>query len=236
MDTDPRTASMARELSLWYGHNTGFANTSILHHGEWWSGYDLLHERCPSSEPGPGKRQNLDDLKKYYRLWGPSVQHLFSYVQEAYVWQIIESRSSKWVSSSGRVLLLGDSAHAVLPNSGQGGGMAVEDAGTLAECLSRAQSLDDVPRLLRVYEDIRKPRCRMIQDLGRAIKETMFLPDGPEQQARDYRYAHYKAWQFNEPWDGKHIDDLPESITAPNFMAWAVGHDAILYVSHSCWR
>lgn len=233
MESDPLTARITRELSLWYGPNTGMANTSIWHEGEWWNGFDVLHERCPSSAPGPGQRQDLDDLKRYFEFWGPTMQKLFSYLQEAYVWRIIESRPAKWVSESGRVVLLGDAAHAVLPHSGQGGGLAIEDAASVAECLSRARSVDDIPRLLHIFETIRRPRTEMVQNLGRAMKGSMFLPDGPEQQARDKRLATFKAWQYNEPWDGKHVDEIPKSINAPNYAAWSSGHDAILYVGCS---
>lgn len=42
---------------------------------------------------------------------------------------------------SGRILLLGDAAHAVTPNLGQGAGMAIEDAWVLAESMAEADPL-----------------------------------------------------------------------------------------------
>lgn len=43
----------------------------------------------------------------------------------------------RWHDAAGRVALLGDAAHAMTPNLGQGAATALEDAWTLAECLGR---------------------------------------------------------------------------------------------------
>ena len=62
--------------------------------------------------------------------------------------------------SSGRVTLLGDSAHPCTPNLGQGGGMALEDALVLANCLTHDASPEQA---LRRYESLRSSRTRHIQ-------------------------------------------------------------------------
>jgi 2-polyprenyl-6-methoxyphenol hydroxylase-like FAD-dependent oxidoreductase len=59
----------------------------------------------------------------------------------------------------GRVVLLGDAAHAMPPHLGQGGGMAVEDAVTLADALRRAP---DVPTALADYTRRRRPRTSAV--------------------------------------------------------------------------
>ena len=58
--------------------------------------------------------------------------------------------------TDGRVALLGDAAHPMLPNLGQGGAQAMEDAWVLAECLQA--SATDVPAALQLYEQRRIPR------------------------------------------------------------------------------
>ncbi|MBO9535739.1 FAD-dependent monooxygenase [Herbaspirillum sp.] len=57
--------------------------------------------------------------------------------------------------SSGRVVLLGDAAHAVGPDAGQGASMAIEDALVLAAALER--EVDHVAAFRR-YEELRRPR------------------------------------------------------------------------------
>ncbi|GAA2524972.1 FAD-dependent monooxygenase [Pilimelia columellifera] len=58
----------------------------------------------------------------------------------------------------GRVALLGDAAHAMMPNLGQGACQAIEDAAVLAH----AARHDDVPRALAEYDRLRRPRSQRI--------------------------------------------------------------------------
>ncbi|MFF0255561.1 FAD-dependent monooxygenase [Micromonospora zamorensis] len=57
--------------------------------------------------------------------------------------------------SRGRVLLIGDAAHATSPNMAQGAAMALEDAVVLASSLATTDSVVDA---LRAYEARRRPR------------------------------------------------------------------------------
>ncbi|MFD8523941.1 FAD-dependent monooxygenase [Streptomyces capillispiralis] len=59
----------------------------------------------------------------------------------------------------GRVALLGDAAHAMTPNLGQGACQALEDAVTLAHCLD---GTPDVTAALRSYDLLRRPRTRAV--------------------------------------------------------------------------
>ncbi|WP_270165035.1 FAD-dependent monooxygenase [Paenibacillus sp. SYP-B4298] len=62
--------------------------------------------------------------------------------------------------SFGSVTLLGDAAHPMLPNLGQGGAQALEDAAQLAACLRERPG--DVPAALAAYEAARIPRTSRI--------------------------------------------------------------------------
>ena len=60
---------------------------------------------------------------------------------------------------SGRVVLLGDAAHPMTPNLGQGAGQAIEDAVVLDECLAQATSIEEA---LTHYEQRRVARANGI--------------------------------------------------------------------------
>lgn len=66
---------------------------------------------------------------------------------------------------SGRVLLIGDAAHAMTPNLGQGAAMGIEDAAVLA----RIWESDSNPKSLEDFEKIRRPRVRWIQNKSREL-------------------------------------------------------------------
>jgi 2-polyprenyl-6-methoxyphenol hydroxylase-like FAD-dependent oxidoreductase len=79
-----------------------------------------------------------------------------------------------WVQ--GRVVLLGDAAHACSPSMAEGAGMAIEDALVLAEELSRGANIGDA---LRAYVERRKPRTGWVQKQCRARDKMRSLPALP---------------------------------------------------------
>jgi 2-polyprenyl-6-methoxyphenol hydroxylase-like FAD-dependent oxidoreductase len=65
----------------------------------------------------------------------------------------------------GRVVLVGDAAHATSPHVGQGGAMAIEDAIVLAEEVTQG----DLETALEQFAERRYPRCREIWEISRKI-------------------------------------------------------------------
>ena len=75
--------------------------------------------------------------------------------------------------NSGRVVLIGDAAHAVPPQMAEGGCMAMEDACVLAEVLRESESVESA---LDAYVSRRRPRVGWVQQHSRAVAETFLLP------------------------------------------------------------
>ena len=70
---------------------------------------------------------------------------------------------TQWFNEEGTVVFLGDACHPMLPYMAQGAGSALEDGAALGILLSRAKSLQDIPRTLKAYQDMRKPRSVALQ-------------------------------------------------------------------------
>ena len=92
--------------------------------------------------------------------------------------------------SRGRVVLLGDAAHAMLPHHGQGANTTIEDAVTLAELLALTAP-GEIDAMLARYQALRRTRTRVIQRSSRATNELLHLPDGPALGPRDRRVSRF---------------------------------------------
>ena len=63
---------------------------------------------------------DLDDLRERFALFEPPVRRLLDYVQECSKWRVAELPPlSRWTAESGKVVLLGDAAHAMTPHAAQ---------------------------------------------------------------------------------------------------------------------
>lgn len=120
--------------------------------------------------------------------------------------------------SSGRLVLLGDAAHATSPNAGQGAALALEDALVLARCLrdgiAEGSSVHDAAALERAfsaYERARRGRVERVVrysaqigdskipgPVGRFFRDA-FMPLAlrffATEKAQRWLYAHHEPWE-----------------------------------------
>jgi salicylate hydroxylase len=94
--------------------------------------------------------------------------------------------------SSGRLTLLGDAAHPMLPHLGQGVNQALEDAVALATLLRACASSGDVPLALAAYEGLRRDRTARVQ-LGSRRQGAGYDSSGRQLVDRRWIYE-YDAW------------------------------------------
>jgi len=81
--------------------------------------------------------------------------------------------------AAGRVCLLGDAAHPMMPNLGQGGCMAIEDALVLGQELKRIGDPDAVPLALTQYNSNRVVRAAAVQGMSRLSSAILFQYNHP---------------------------------------------------------
>src|SRR5262247_2939727 len=119
--------------------------------------------------------------------WHPTVRAIIGGADETFLWALFDRLPlARW--SVGRVTLLGDACHAMLPFMAQGAAQAIEDGATLAGCLSQVDARE-VPAALQRYESLRLPRASRIQGLSAGNKTRFHIPDGPAQEERDAEMA-----------------------------------------------
>jgi 2-polyprenyl-6-methoxyphenol hydroxylase-like FAD-dependent oxidoreductase len=69
-----------------------------------------------------------------------------------------------YASATGRVIVIGDAAHAITPQGGQGAAMAFEDTETLAYTISQLDFVGNWRKLLGIWEKHRQERLEMVKD------------------------------------------------------------------------
>lgn len=139
-------------------------------------------------------RGEVADAVAAFHGFHDQVRSIIGAADEIYKWGLFDrSPLPRW--SVGRVTLLGDSCHPMLPFMGQGAAQAIEDAATLKGCLLKFA--DDVPAALRRYEELRLPRASRLQGMSAINKTRFHMADGQAQRERDAEMAAGATdWSF----------------------------------------
>jgi salicylate hydroxylase len=152
----------------------------------------------PSKEMPIGSWNNPADVERMRKLtsdWCEEAQALMHHVrkEECVAWTLGEVASiPQYMSPSGRVVVVGDAAHAMLPHAAQGAGMAMEDSASLAEFVDSLRSREDLskdlPNILSAWSQFRQARVEHLRSMSHGNASDMTLPDGEEQIMRDEKW------------------------------------------------
>ena len=102
-----------------------------------------------------------DILRREFDGWDPRIGTLLGQVQKTFRWALYD-REPLPAWTKGRLTLLGDAAHPMLPHLGQGANQSIEDGMALATILARADPAN-VPAALLAYERLRRERVAAVQ-------------------------------------------------------------------------
>jgi len=100
-------------------------------------------------------------LRREFEGWDPRIETLLSRVEKTFRWALYD-REPLPAWTRGRLTLLGDAAHPMLPHLGQGANQSIEDGMALATILARTES-DNAPAALLAYERLRRERVAVVQ-------------------------------------------------------------------------
>jgi salicylate hydroxylase len=144
---------------MWLGHGKHFlvfpvrAGALINFVGFHPAGADLRESWSAPGDP--------DQLRAEFAGWDPRLQALLKEVDHTFR-SALYDREPLPMWTKGRLTLLGDAAHPMLPHLGQGVNQAIEDGMALATILAHADHAS-APAALAAYEKVRRERVGQVQ-------------------------------------------------------------------------
>jgi 2-polyprenyl-6-methoxyphenol hydroxylase-like FAD-dependent oxidoreductase len=167
----------------------------------WWATQSCAAELAANWPHGK------DDLLRRFAGWSPEISEIISATDESAIIALpaLDRPPLTWWGE-GRVTLLGDAAHPMLPSLGQGANSAIEDAVVLAHALSVHT---DPQMALRSYEQQRLPRTTELVDGSWSL--------GRIEQGTSRAVATTRARIVQHAPDRKIIDFISKPMTWPGF-------------------
>ncbi|HMJ95323.1 MAG TPA: FAD-dependent monooxygenase [Thermoleophilaceae bacterium] len=178
------------EFTMWIGASRRAA-TMVVSQRRFYTFFDVP----PADDHGIGVADPRETLRGEFEDFGDSVQRLISMLDPALVTPLLYQDFEGLESFVfGRVVLLGDAAHATTPYLGQGAAQAIEDGIVLAHHL---QTIDTgLPVALARYDAERRSRTQEIVQGARATAERVV---GAHEDAASWRESlRTSGWDFFE--------------------------------------
>ena len=177
------------------------------------------------SEPNPVWPQDTPWVKttsqahmlEAFAHWGDAVRVLLECIPAPTLWALHELDELAGYTH-GRVGLIGDAAHAMLPHQGAGAGQGLEDAWLLARLLGDTRVLENnAQNVLQVYDEIRRPRACRVQRTSWEAGELYEFRD-PQVEGQESLLSTTLASRFDWLWNHDMQSDLAQARTR---LGWA---------------
>lgn len=127
----------------------------------------------------------VPEMLQAYAGWNAGMLEVLSQATSAYCWGIHDRDPlASW--TRGRVTLLGDAAHPMMPTLAQGAAISMEDGA----CLARHLAAHDIDTALRLYEEERRPRASRVQLQARQQFLNNQMTPPPPPLPTDWIYGH----------------------------------------------
>jgi salicylate hydroxylase len=175
------------DMTVWFG-----PGASVVHYYirggtiiNWMAAFES-DEWAEESWTAEGTRE---EAVARFADWHPTVVSLVSQSDRYLKWGLFDRDPlPQW--SKGRITLMGDACHPMLPYLAQGACMALEDGYAVAEALFKGSA--DVVGALQAYEQARRERTARVQLLARTRSIENHLKDEASLRARDERFARIR--------------------------------------------
>lgn len=176
------------EANVWLGPGQHFVAYHVR--GGRWINFVAVQEdkhqtdSCQLPQPA-----NMAEVCTAFAGWHEAVQAIIAACESCQLWALFDRKPlANWVD--GRVVLLGDACHPMLPFMAQGAAMAMEDAYTLASALQNQRTLAVA---LACYEQRRQPRVRRLYQLSRQNRHLFHADNVRTRALRGLQFALARA-------------------------------------------
>ncbi len=154
----------------YWGNGERFAFVPLNHNRLYWAGCKVLPQNLGIPECG-----NKNKLQEIFQGWPKPICDIIEFTKDSAINRIeVYDHNPIDIWFNKRVTLLGDSAHAAAPTSGQGACQAIEDAYFIADSLTKADTIDEA---LLLYVNLRKDKTKNIILKARESANTIFETD-----------------------------------------------------------
>jgi len=170
-----------------------------LHGGQWLNVVVIVHGDAPDDVHHWDHAANAQDLRAHLNGAASGLQDLLAAIAGWRLWPLngLPHLCSAKELAFGRIALMGDAAHPMLPYLAQGAGMAIEDAAALADGLSQP-GLGDVASL-ELYAQTRGRRNARVQARAQRNGE-IFHATGLQRWGRDAAMRALGQRLLDVPW------------------------------------
>jgi salicylate hydroxylase len=179
---------------------------------------------CPDNLPLEVTKTegDLNEMKKLFDGWDPVLRKFLDQVKSVAKWKLMWLDTlPEWANAKGTFLMVGDCCHPMLPYLAQGANSSLEDGAVLGYLLgkvTREKKDEQLPKVAKLYQELRKERGEMIQKETFKQREDFHLPDGERQEARDKLMIGMLGGEVKA--------DFPSRWTCPRVQRWLYGYDA----------
>jgi salicylate hydroxylase len=203
---------LERVTGVWMGPNRSIVQYYVAAgHTFNWIGISRSEQPARESWLAEGR---IEDALAEYAGWHSTIRTVISATPRV-LRQALYDREPLPDWRSGRVVLLGDAAHPMMPFYAQGAAQSIEDAYVLAGCL--AETVDEPVAALESYVRLRLPRTAWMQDLSRREEELYQMTDAATIAQRNARMR---------------TNRIPETATFPPEQERLYGYDAEAVLRH----
>ena len=185
------------------------------------------------------------ELLEAYKDFFSPVPELLASIKKCVKWTIVYLPVlPSYSSENGRIVLLGDAAHAMLPAAASASNMAVEDAGALAECVSACKDASELNAAVKAYEAIRKGRNDRVWEISmisqrnvssytaKSYEDAVVARNEGLRKATEELAEHLKLGsEERKMLQAEQVGDEAAMYPSPALLKWLYGYDTIAVVS-----